>query len=78
MGFALFDEVGGQFPLGQQRVGCNDLAFDIADGIEQWNDHADFIGLLDFLDIAFYRQTANFFWAKQTLLSWPTALRMCV
>jgi len=55
------DQVSRQLALGQQRVGGDLLVFDV-DGVEQRDDHADLVGLLDRFGIAVYRQGANFFW----------------
>lgn len=56
----VFDQIGGEFALGQQCIGGDILALYI-DGIQQRNGHLDLVGAFD-LVIAVYRQGSNFFW----------------
>ena len=56
----VFDQIGGEFALGQQCIGGDILALDI-DGIEQRNGYLDLVGAFD-LVIAVYRQGGDFFW----------------
>ncbi len=67
MGLSIFDQIVGELALGQQRIGAYGFAFNV-DSLKQWNRHLDLVGLLDFVTIA-YRQSADFFWVWQTLVS---------
>ncbi len=60
MGVTLQAYIVGKFALGKECVCGNVFALDI-DGIEQRDDHPDFIGALE-LFIAFYGQGTDFFW----------------
>jgi hypothetical protein len=59
MRVALFDQVGGDFALGQQGIGGNFFALNI-DGIKQGDGCLDFVGTLEVFLV--YGQGPYFFW----------------
>lgn len=44
MGMAFIDQVVGEFALGQKRIGSDVSVFEI-EAVEQWDSHADLVGL---------------------------------
>ena len=63
MSGSLFNPVVGQFALSEQGIAGDCLAVDV-EGIDDRDEHPDFIGLFEFVT-AFYRQSADFFWVRQ-------------
>ena len=59
MGVALFDQVCGDFALGQQGIGSNFFALNI-DGIKQGDGGLDFVGTFEIFRV--YGQGTYFFW----------------
>lgn len=53
------DHIRSQLTLGEERIGGDVLALNI-DGVEQWDEHSNLIGLLGFFT-AFYGQGTDFF-----------------
>jgi len=60
MGLLFFDQVLGQFSLGQQGIGGDVLVFEI-EGLQERDGHGNLIGSLQFVAIAIDRQVPHFF-----------------
>lgn len=56
----VLDQIAGETPLSQQRIGGDILALDI-DGLEQRSSRLDLVGAFGLL-IARYGQGTDFFW----------------
>jgi hypothetical protein len=59
MGVALFDDVLGEFALGEEGISGDGFVFDI-DGVENRSGHLDFVCAFDFIR-TFYGQGTDFF-----------------
>ena len=67
---AAVEEIIGEGALGEQGIGGEGEAGDIGQGVEQGNGGADLVGAL--LAVGGIGPQADFFWAQDALLSWPT------
>ena len=59
VGLAAHD-IRGQLALREKRIGSDVLTMNV-DRVEQRDEHSDLMGLLGFF-LAFYGQSADFFW----------------
>ena len=60
MSVSLFDQVGCDLALGQERIGGNFSVLNI-DGIKEGDGGFDFVGAFEFFS-ALYRDGVDFFW----------------
>ena len=61
VGVALSNQVVGEFSLREKRIGGDVFVFEI-EAVQQWDGHADLVGLFYGLDISLAGEGADFFW----------------